>query len=446
MNFHNHGINTKGPGSPAKFCAMFFLLIIPAILSSGCTKPMVLGQERVAADHIAISTSGDDKILVYKMITGENKIVSAAVANVIDSLNSTVTSIKNIDDKTVIAITQKNGIFIISNIDKPAEIKLTHIRVGADALPDNKLRDAVLISGKKDKKLYVTYYTPGGIGVTECTLGKNWESVQCKTITKTNSQLRDNFVHEVAGDMKGNVWFRYSPGEKDGVSRLSPAGEWSHFTHQNSELASADVNIIKVEKPGEGLPGDNIWFATKNGLSSLTYTKDGKEVWRLYGKKYTTGDMVLRLVGLEDRFTEAALNIVSVEMEQDLIVFANNKALYLLTTDNLNSMPSDDVGGLDENYITRMFCRNNKAVVTIASKKSGRQIIKSVRGFDLKKRVWEKIDVWGVKKAFASEAVFTPLTKTTDFVSLSYMLTAPAYGIYDYGTGAITRIEMSNKK
>ena len=384
--------------------------------------------------------------------TGSDKLPSAKIRDAIlvrvvpeNKDNNSLSSINKAAETEIKTDTGKSGskiINIIGNkIVKPAE-KVIIPEKKTVPVTETVTKPAVTVN-----KLYVTYYSPNGTGVTECTIDKDYTTVQYKTMNKLNSGLKSDYVHQVACDTKGNLWFRYSPGENSGISRLTPNGEWSNYTHINSELSDPSVSIMKVEKQGEGLSGDNIWFASEHGLTRLTYESDGKETWKLYGKKGgSVGDFAMKIVGLEQRFSDAVMYINSVEILPDSLLFSNNKILYHFTGDNINSFPSDDIGGIEENYIESMFYRNSKSFVTIISKKKGDRVIKSFRSFDLTKRIWSKVDVYKVRKTQPLNILFTPINEKTDFVSLSYKLEEPAYAVYDYTTGEITPVAMPEEK
>lgn len=159
-------------------------------------------------------------------------------------------------------------------------------------------------------------------------------------------------------------------------------------------------------------------------------------------QKRFTADLVWKIIGVEQKFSDAVMYINSVEILTDSLLFSNNKVIYHFTGDNINSFPSDDVGGIDENYIESMFYRNNRAFVTVVSKKKGDRVIKSFRSFDLKKREWKKVDVYSIMKTQPIKILFTPIDEKTDFVSLSYSMKEPAYAIYDYTTGEIKPVAM----
>ena len=74
------------------------------------------------------------------------------------------------------------------------------------------------------------------------------------TFSKSDG-LVDNYVHALAEDREGNIWF----GTSDGVSMYSPQegkNSWAAYRPENSGLTSSTVTAIAVDDSGE------IWFGT----------------------------------------------------------------------------------------------------------------------------------------------------------------------------------------
>jgi ligand-binding sensor domain-containing protein len=64
--------------------------------------------------------------------------------------------------------------------------------------------------------------------------------------------LPDGYVHAIAEDKTGDLWF----GTSDGVTRFSPAnGEWRTFNEEDGFIDGQVMDIL-IDR------GGNLWFVT----------------------------------------------------------------------------------------------------------------------------------------------------------------------------------------
>lgn len=109
------------------------------------------------------------------------------------------------------------------------------------------------------RKWFLT--TRSGAWVLE--LGGKWVNYNAQ-----NSGLPSDYVFLIVEDLDGTMWFASSlwsmlP-EDWGVCALHPDGSWSHYTAENSPLASDEINHMAIDANG------NKWLAVgRNGVSVL---------------------------------------------------------------------------------------------------------------------------------------------------------------------------------
>ena len=286
-------------------------------------------------------------------------------------------------------------------------------------LKDEDIRHIGSTLAGRELRLYVSYYAPNGAGVTECRINGNLTSFQCRSFDMKISGLKSDRVHEVVPDHKGSLWFRYSPRDLAGVSRLKKDGTWQHYDRNNSELGDNAVSIIKIEKKYKGFPGDNIWFVSRAGLSRLRYDRP-KEEWKLYGDKHSFSDSLANAMGVKGWFSKAIVNIVDLKVEDRYLMIATRHALYRFEDGKVNRFVPKAIGGLEELRIRRMWVKDNVAIAVISPQRDARRTIVSVAAFKLKERTWHSLKYWHIAKGFPRDMEFIVLDKNHDLVVLTY--------------------------
>jgi hypothetical protein len=311
-------------------------------------------------------------------------------------------------------ITQKDGIFIISQDFK----KSMNIPVNSGALPDYRINDIFQDTYDGNPRIFVTYYTPAGMGVTECKISGDF-NFSCAQFNTSNSELKSNFVDQVISDMKGNIWFRYASRLSLGVSRLDAEGKWFHFNSTNSNIGNNKVLLMRSENESNGHKGDNVWFATGSGLSKLQYGQE-KEEWFFFGDKQTFTDKLVDAIGIRHWFTDAIIDIVDIAILPDSIIIANKYALFYFTENNIERYLPETTGGIEELRIEHIVQSNNNIFVVIKPRREPEPLIRYLMLFQLDSKKWHNIDYWPLEKEYAADAVINPLDADTYAILFKY--------------------------
>ncbi|MFH0974701.1 MAG: hypothetical protein V1874_02840 [Spirochaetota bacterium] len=389
------------------------LFTTSAFFIFGCSSASMYVRDAVPVDKEKIVISADVKSGNNLFSYGGSGLEKLINDPGFKSFPSPVVNLYRYKD-IVAAVTDSDGIFIPGT----AERKTLQIPINAQGLPDHRIRDLYFKTEPEGFKIFITYFTPGGVGVTECNINKDFQ-VACKTYNTFNSELKSNFVHQIVSDIKGNIWFRYSDSAMAGVSRLNPDGKWYHFDRRNSNIGDSSVMLIRAESENEGLKGDNVWFVTAGGLSKLQYG-EAKEEWFFYGDKQTVANKFINAIGLQHWFTDAIVDIRDLAVLPDSLIIANKDALFHFTENNIERFVPDVTGGTDALRITEIQCRNNNIFVKI---RPHREPVPSIRYFmlfqrDLRK--WQKIDYWQFEKEYAKEILLLPYNENEDILIINY--------------------------
>jgi hypothetical protein len=298
-------------------------------------------------------------------------------------------------------------------------------------LPGDPVRNIFSMRKNGAVQLYITWRSPRGGGVTHCIVKNNVTSAQCNTINTAKTPLKSNRVHQVAVDSRGTIWFRYSPKDEAGVSRLKMDGSWQHFNRNNSDLGDSAVYKLKVEKKGEGLPGENIWFASRAGLCSLHYEKEN-ETWKLYGDKHSFGDKVTNALGISQWFSDDMIDVIDLHILKDSLVVASKHALFHLRDDDVDRFVPETIGGLKELRIRKIHVRNDTIIALISPQRDARRNITSAMAFRMKDRTWHNLKHWDIAKAYPVTMEFYPLNNESDIVLCRYRGNGTAAAVFNY--------------
>jgi len=417
---------------PLRGGSIFFIAVV--MLFAGCASGLrVNSAVSLNREKLLLSTEGGNSEILYY----SNTVLSHWLPGK-EAPFGEIVSLDLLNDGAVLAITEKNGIVVFPD----AQGKPVHLAIDDNKLPDHRIRNTCLYQFGKIKKLYVTYYSPGGTGVTECTIKNNWKDITYNTLNRNGSGLRSNYVHQVVPDIRGNIWFRYSASKKEGVSRLNLKGEWDHFDRRNSELGDNGVILIRPEKRGMGQDGDNIWFVSGAGLSRLQY-RGKKENWKLFGDKSNVIDTMARAIGIQSWFTDAIVDIVDIEILDDAILIANKEAIYHFKGKNINRFLPETTGGINEHRIFDIKFRAGTIIAKIHSAHEPNPPVRSVMLFDLEKRRWKKLEYFHLANQFPRNIYFIPYNEKQDFVVLKYVSGPSRLAIFDYVTGGLREIKPS---
>ena len=387
---------------------LFSFLIMA--LASGC----VSGRVRI---NDAVSVSSDKLLLSADTASGSGLYYfkGAGLESPADiSWPLTESSIQVLykEKNRYVAITENKGIFIIS------EKGSVQIPVEKNALPDYRIRGLNFVSSDKDLRFFVTYYTPAGVGVTDCRITEKGQ-YSCTTYNTKNSALKSDFVHQVVADIRGNIWFRYSEAVASGVTKMTPDGKMKLYDRSNSNIGDNTVIMIRAEEKGMGLKGDNVWFVTQGGISKLSYEGE-KETWFFYGDKQTFSNKFIKALGVQHWFTDAIIDITDIMIMPDAVFIANKYALFRFTEDNVERFLPEQTGGIEENRIDRIFPMDKNIFTMVTSHREPKPVIRHLLIFQSDIKEWKEVRYWQLKKAFAGDISILPFDADRFFVLLHY--------------------------
>lgn len=317
------------------------------------------------------------------------------------------------DRNLTILVTGNNGLYVFGLSD----VKPLHIPVAADALADPRIYDLFVDTLSETPTIYITYLTPAGNGVTECSISSP-ENYQCKTYTTANSELKSNLVHQVLRDTKGGLWFRYSPNEVLGVSRRAADMTWHHYSKQNSNIGENSVSLIRADGEENGFPGVNVWFVTAAGLSRFSYGE--KEEWFFYGDKNTFVNKVTQAIGIQSWFTDAIVDITDIDFGPTSVMIANKYALFNFSERNVERFLPETTGGADNLRISGMFMRGGFVYAKIRAHREKNPAIRHLMVFDTAKKKWTDVKYWKLHNSYAEDIVINPFNERNDLLLLKY--------------------------
>ncbi len=301
----------------------------------------------------------------------------------------------------------------------PKKKKYFLVPRGSKGLNGDAIRNIHVTRSGREYRFLVTYLAPRGGGVTDCRVGGDLTSFTCTSLNKRNSDLKSDRVHETVFDHAGNLWFRYSPRDLAGISRLKKNGNWQHFDRNNSDLGDNAVSIIHVEKKNRGFTGENIWFVTRAGLSRLRYDKKEEE-WKLFGEKHSLGDTITRAMGIDTWFSDAIVGIVDLAVRKDHLMIATKYAVYRFKEGNVNRFAPKEAGGLDELRIRSMVVRGDTVFVVISPQRDPRREIVAIKIFKIKDRTWHSLKYWGLNRQYPRHVKFFSIDSDHDAIVFSY--------------------------
>ena len=264
--------------------------------------------------------------------------------------------------------------------------------VKIDETPGASVHD--MYYDRKGQQLYLTFKSTNGNGIRQCKLAQ----IECSFITESDG-LRTNHVDAVALDNDGNLWARYDSSEESGISMRKPGEKFLHFDQSNTELAENSVYYMKFEKPGQGLPGENLWFVSRSGLTRLK--REGEsQTWKLYGKKSSFTTTMARLAGIEDWFNKNAIpGIKQIEFIDNGLLLNNGKQLYLLKEESVQQFRPGQLDGLVEARIGYIEICNRGILTPVYTKTAGKFELSALLILDIETRQWQNIDFLHILKA-----------------------------------------------
>ena len=269
--------------------------------------------------HITLEDHKNQKLKFTELSKAETISHNTLSEQVLENIKQTL----YINENTLAALVSEKGIYFFNT--KTGEITG---KILVEKLADSDTRNMFLYEFGGKKTLFITFNTATGAGISYCDLSAMGEEVdfQCDVYNTENSELASNLVNQVTSDIKGNIWFLYHYIEGKGISRLSVDGKWFRFDEYNSELSSSEIYLVLPEKENEGLPEDNIWFVSGDGLSRLVYKEDA-EIWKFYGDKKGVTEGLARIMGIEEWFTDAIINITDVKILPNSLAISNKNTV-----------------------------------------------------------------------------------------------------------------------
>ncbi|MDH5718590.1 MAG: hypothetical protein OEZ22_13270 [Spirochaetia bacterium] len=417
----------------------FLALIIFLLYNCGSLKYSIKNVENMNAANKVFFAANENNLRLITYTEANDNISLSEI------LNINVPQIKNIikiSNDVIAMASEEKGIFFFS-----LSAKKIISQIPLENLADYRIRNLYYNFYKKEKTLFITYYTPTGSGVTLCTvnLKNNNTNFDCSQLNTNNSELTSDFVNEIDFDTKDNIWFRYSILAGHGVSRLSPDGKWSHYTKYNSDLGSSEIEILLCEKQSEGIAEDNIWFASENGLSRLMY-KNNEEEFKFFGDKKGGASTVTKFLGIEDWFTDAIINITDLKTMPNALAISNKKAIYVFTGDNINQYSPENFGGYDKNIIGGLFYQDEYIYAKIYSTRSHPSVIKSINIFNLKEKRWNIVNLWQFEKIDPLDASIYSLDEKRVFFILKYKHEDDKIIIYNTADSSIKNLLIPTAK
>jgi hypothetical protein len=271
--------------------------------------------------------------------------------------------------------------------------------------PDGQRKVLCAHFDAQKRVLYVSYESGAGSGISVYEFDESYDTYKTSLMTTKNSKLRADYVHQIVSDTRGALWIRYSAALELGVSRIKSDGKWNHFDLSNSNIGSDKVFIVRPEPAGYGLPGENIWFVTGSGLSTLKYL-DNKEEWVFYGKKNSATDRLTMAMGIQSWFTDAILNIQDIAVTADSLIIADRGALYHFDGEKIDRYIPKRVGGIEDMRIVGLSMKGADIVVRISPYPNVDRILRYILIFDLNNKNWTELKVWDFNSEYPSDVWF----------------------------------------
>jgi hypothetical protein len=181
------------------------------------------------------------------------------------------------------------------------------------------------------------------------------------------SRLRSPKVARLAPDARGGVWIEYGE-PRLGVGRLSGT-VIANYDHLNSALPYHTVEFAAPEPPDSGLPGDQVWFATVDGLTRLDLLAF---TWTHYGRQHDPSSDAARFLGLDAMFSKAILGIRDVACSPGAVWIATGPRVYRYDGSEFTPMRTDFVAGLSKLRYARLMPAGGVVWAALRDKDSDR--------------------------------------------------------------------------
>lgn len=309
--------------------------------------------------------------------------------------------------------TEHDGIFVSA----PSHLSFEHVPVGSGAIIDETICDVYIDTAETGPEIYITYLSAAGSGVTVCTVPPD-QKLSCRQMTKANSGLKSDYVRQVLRDASGSLWFRYSPNEAIGVSRLAPGGGWTHYSTQNSNVGGNDVSVMRADDESEGFPGVNMWFVSSAGLSRFSCGE--KEEWFFYGDKNTFINKVTQAIGIQSWFTDAIIDIVDIAFTRNSVMIANKYALFDFSEKNVERFIPETTGGIDDLRISGMTMLGGNVFVEVRPYRVKNPPVRHFMVYSPAGKKWTDVRYWKLHSAHASGISVVAYDAAHDLVLFRY--------------------------
>ena len=153
--------------------------------------------------------------------------------------------------------------------------------------------------------------------------------------------LRSPKIKSLTTDARGAVWILYDDAGL-GVSRLS-ATTITNWDSRNCALPVDAVDFLVAEPAGEGPPGDGTWFVTVDGLTRFDPDTGS---WTHFGRRHGEITDALRVLGLDEYFTEAIVNIRGLACGPSELWISTPGRIWRYDGRSFERLPADFVEGL----------------------------------------------------------------------------------------------------
>ncbi len=216
-----------------------------------------------------------------------------------------------------------------------------------------------------------------------------------------NSALRSGKIRRMVLDARGGLWLEYAK-SKLGVTRLTALGATNYDTG-NSALPYDTIDRIVAELEGAGLPGDQVWFVTVDGLTRYDL---GDGAWKHYGRPHGQATDVLKFLGMDTLFSKAILRIQDVAVGQGCIWISTPGRIYRYDGQKFQPVPAAYVEGLSRLRYARVAGAGNMVWVSLINTDS--REIPAIASYQPGQK-WERYQLRELGLAAPAELILSPL-------------------------------------
>lgn len=224
----------------------------------------------------------------------------------------------------------------------------------------------------------------GVVEIIDLSLKAGWETFNEKNSPLSN--YRRLGINEIISVEDGSIWV----GTGEGLYKITPDGEWSVFTSENTAVSHDDIDALAVDKSG------NIWAGTR---------------WEVYTFS-PSGDLVssVRLKGYPDQINAIVTdsgNQIWVGTSEGLYVLDGNGNTIATYTSKNSGLVDDEIRTLAVDQLDRIWVGTDREGISVYDQKGNWIIHQAEEGglrsnvitnffFDQKGQVWISTSRGGV--------------------------------------------------